>query len=235
KELECITSIEQSSPLLGGGKYLSVLVERKAGGSNALVSTAIDRQLALTGQVDLTKPHVISLNLRLDALNHFTDAKDRLSICTRNVPQAAFSLSESASSGWHICICGAPSHYAKFARSQHWAFLQRDEQGRLIAVDSGITPQAGETYSFKILVDPGARQWTPSIAVNGGKWTTFNSIGMRSPGTAEENGYWPFLHFYCQLRGGNEGESVEKVGFSLDSVRITPARKLDVGVGVNNS
>ncbi|MBN2217002.1 MAG: FecR domain-containing protein, partial [Pirellulales bacterium] len=29
KELECITSIEQSSPLLGGGKYLSVLVERK--------------------------------------------------------------------------------------------------------------------------------------------------------------------------------------------------------------
>jgi len=219
-ELKCITSIEQANPLLGGGKYLRVLVERQSGGSGACTCTAVDRRLALTNGVDLTKPHVVSFNFRIDVLNRFGEASDRLSICNRNVSQMEYEREGRPSSGWHICMVGKGNKYAK---SGNWALLRRDKKGKPIGVDSGIPPREGNTYSFRILVDPPARQWTPSIAVNGGKWIAFEPMGMRSKGTAKKNGYWPFLYFYCEMEGGNKGEDVEKIGFSVDSIRITPA------------
>jgi len=219
KELKCVTSIEQDNPLLGGGKYLRVLVERESGGAHASTATAVERRLALTNGVDLTKPHVVSLNLRIDVLNRFTEAGDWLSICSRSIPHTELGHGWPASSGWHICVVGKGS---KRAKSGNWAFLQRNKKGHVTDVNSGIPAREGNTYSFRILVDPPARQWTPSIAVNGGKWTTFKPMEMRSKGTAKKNKYWPFLHLYWRMEGGNKGEDVEKTGFSVDSIRITP-------------
>ncbi|MBN1589181.1 MAG: hypothetical protein JW888_06685, partial [Pirellulales bacterium] len=222
KELECITSIEQSSPLLGGGKYLSVLVERKSDGSDACVGMTIDRHLALKDSVDLTKPYVVLFTVRIDSLSQFTEAGDRFSICTRNVPQSEFSFKKTASSGWHVCVVGKEGNDTRDAKSTNWTFLQREKNGKAVAVDSGINPREGTAYSFRILVDPQARMWTPSIAVDGGEWKEFRTMGMRSKGTAEKNHYWAFLHLYCQLEGGSRGADAEKVGFSVDSIRITP-------------
>jgi len=220
KGLKCITSIEQANPLLGSGKYLCVLFQRESGASAARKARALERRLAVTDQVDLTKPYVVSLNLRIDVLNRFAEARDRLSICSRRVSQVEYERERGVSSGWHICVAGKSDKYAK---SRNWAFLQRDKKGKRFGVDSGIPAREGNTYSFRILVDPPARQWTPSIAVNGGKWTAFKAMGMRSQGTAKRNRYWPFLDIYCVMEGGNKGEDVEKIGFSVDSIRITPA------------
>jgi len=223
KDLTCIASVEQDRPLLGGGDYLSVLVERRPDGKNASAWTAVDRRLAATDGVDLSKPYVVSFNLRIDKLNRFSESDDRLSICTRNVSQTEFSLKKiSASSGWHICMVGKGGKGSRLATSKNWTFLQRTDDGEAVAVDSGICPREGSVYSFRILVDPKEKKWTPSIAVDGGQPTAFAPMGMRSSGTAEANKYWAFIHFFCQLNGGNNAEDVERIGFSVDSIRITP-------------
>lgn len=222
KELSCVAAIDESSPLLGGGEYLRVLAERKAGNTDPDEWAAIDRRLAVTDVVDLTKPHVVTFNLRIDSLASFTKAGDRLSICTRNVELSRFVLPGSMSSGWHICMVGQGGTSQKLARSRNWYFLHRDEKGRSFGVDSGITPSEGSTYSFRIVVDPPARRWTPSIAVDGGKWTEYEALGMRSKGTAEKNGYWPYLNLFWQLQGSEKEGDVERIGFSVDSIRITP-------------
>jgi len=221
KALSCVATIEESSPLLGGGEYLRVLVERRAGEGGASEWTGIDRRLALADVVDLTKPHVVSFNLRIDSLDQFTGADDRLSICARNVQQSRFVLPGSAKSSWHICMVGQGGTNKALARSKNWYFLWRDDNGQAFAVDSGITPREGSTYSFRVLVDPPARRWTPSIAVDGGKWTQYEAMGMRSKGSAKKNGYWPFLHLFCQLQGNKKKGEIERIGFSVDSIRVT--------------
>lgn len=222
KELKCTASVDEAEPLLGGGKYLRVLAEREPGGAGTVTGSAVDRRVALTDRVDLTKPYVVSFDLRIDDLSRFTDANDRLSICARNVPQSQFSFKSLASSGWHVAIVGKPGKGGKRAVSGNWTFFQRDAEGKAVGVDSGIAPQEGSVYSFRILVDPAAKHWTPSIAVDGGKWTTFPRMGMRSTGTAEKNQFWAFLHFYYQLEGGGVADDVERIGFSVDSVRVVP-------------
>jgi len=219
KELKCITSIEQANPLLGGGKYLRVLLQRESGVARARKAITVERRLALTDRVDLTKPYVVSSNLRIDVLNRFTESRDRLGICSRNIPQSEAGREGQLSTGWYICVVGKGN---KFGKSGSWIFFARNRKGQAIGVDSRIPAREGNTYSFRILVDPSARQWTPSIAVNGGKWTKFKPMGMRTRGTAKENGYWPFLRLHCWAGGGNKGEDVGEVGFSVDSIRITP-------------
>jgi len=222
KELTCTASIEKDCPLLGGGDHLDVQVERRPAGTKAAVWTAVDRCLAVRGPVDLAKPYVVSFNLRIDRLSRFNEPGDRLSICARNVPQSEFSPERGrSSSGWHICMAGKGGKDTRRATSGNWTFFHRNDEEKAVGVDSGILPREGSIYSFRILVDPQARTWTPSIAVDGGKWTQFDRMGMRSRGTAEKNKYWPFIHFFCQLEGGSAGADVEKIGFSVDSIRIT--------------
>jgi len=220
KEVNCVASIEEANPLLGGGKYLHALVERTAGGGDAVGWTGVDRCLALAGPVDLTKPYVVSFDLRVDNLGRFAEGGDRLSICSRNQSQVDYARTVDISSGWHICTVGRRS---RLGRSGNWVFLGRNERGKASNVDSGIPVREGDVYSIRILVDPAAKKWTPSIAVNAGLQTAFAPMGMRSRGEAKDNGYWPFLHLYGRLEGGSQGNDVEKIGFSVDSIRITPA------------
>jgi len=217
KKLNSTASIEEQNPLRGNGKYLRASIERQPGNSKAGLCAGVERRLTLDGPVDLTKPYVLSFDFRVDALRRFTSPGDRVSICSRRRSQAE----SQEGSGWHICVVGGES--ARFGHSGNWSFLQCDEASKRRNVDSGIPVREGSVYSFRILVDPPARQWTPSIAVDGGQPTAFAPMGMRSEGTAKDNGYWPFVHLFGRVRGGNEGANVEKISFSVDSIRITAA------------
>jgi len=218
-ELDCTASIDETNPLLGGGKYLHVLVERKPGKASDSTSLAVERRLELAKPVDLTRRHVVSFNLRVDALDRFAEKADRLSVCSRSVSKAQFDQEGLPTSGWHVCTVGKANKHGK---SGNWAFLCRQKNGFAAGVDSGIPVKEGDVYSFRILVDPEAGRWTPSIAVNGGKYTAFPPMGMRSRGTPQENGYWPFLNLFCAMEGGNQGADVERIGLSVDSIRIAP-------------
>jgi hypothetical protein len=219
QELSCAASIEELNPLRGGGKYLHVLVERKQGGTGGSASTVVERRLDLAKPVDLTKRHVVSFNLRVDTLNRFGEKTDRLSVCSRSVSKPQDDDGRLSTSGWHVCTVGKANEDGK---TGNWVFFCRKKNGARSGVDSGIPVKEGNVYSFRILVDPQAGQWTPSIAVNGGKYTSFPPMRTRSKGTPQENGYWPFLNLFCAMNGGNAGADVERTGFSVDSIRIAP-------------
>jgi hypothetical protein len=215
RETTCTATVERDSPLADGGDYLRVLIERKSGA--APVRRAIVRELDLDGPVDLRKPHVVSFSARVDSLSLFDNESDTLLFCN-NVKREGTRPEIRNTSGWHIRV-DAQDHGQVKARN--WSFVSGDGKGHSESIDSGIPVHEGETYSFRVLVDPPARQWTPSIAVSGGQWTTFPAMGMRSTGTAEECGYWPHLHLYWVMAGGNQGAEKERIGFSVDSIRIT--------------
>ncbi|MGD9128375.1 MAG: FecR family protein [Planctomycetia bacterium] len=204
-------STEETNPLLGGGKYLHVLLERESDRSNKAEGTHIERQLAMTGGVDLTKPYVVSFDYRIDALDGFPKQGEWLTLCSRS--------SKSSGNGWHISLIHQRDH-----QSGNWSFWCHDKTGEVARIDSEIPVREGDTYSFRILVDPETAQWTPSIAVNGGKWIEFESMGMRSNGTAKQNDYWPLLHLYCRMVDDSKGKDTKKISFSLDSFRIAEAK-----------
>jgi hypothetical protein len=219
RDTNCTATVERDNPLADGGDYLRVLIERTTGA--APVRRAIVRELDLDGPVDLRKPHVVSFSARVDSLSLFDNKSDTLLFCN-NVKREGTRPEIRNTSGWHIRV-DAQDHGQVKARN--WSFVSGDGKGYSESIDSGTPVHEGETYSFRVLVDPPGRQWTPSIAVSGGEWTTFAPMGMRSTGTAEECGYWPHLHLYWVMAGGNQGTEKERIGFSVDSIRITAADK----------
>jgi len=205
-------SVENSKPLFGGGDYLRLLVTRASG--TDCIGQSIARRLELAGPVDLKKPYVISFDLRIDALGQFNDPLDAVSICS-NVGR---KLPTFDNAGWHIQVLGSVGG----STTRYWRFHDRyNGHRKLRAVSSRVVVRQRSTYSFRILVDPQAKQWKPSIAVDGGRPKTFRAMGMRSPGTAKDNGYWPFLHLHWRMAGGNKGADRETIGVSIDSIRIT--------------
>jgi len=217
----CTATIQRDNPLLDGGDHLQVLIERKSGANEC--RRTVERKLDLTGPVDLTKPYVISFSVRVDAMGLFDGRGDML-IFSNNIASRLKPFKLSRTSGWHIRVAGADD---KRAKARHWSFISGDGKGNDQSVDSGVAVAEGATYSFRILVDPQARQWTPSIATGGGEPTTFEAMGMRSAGTAEECRYWPYLCFTGYITGGNKGVETERLGFSVDSIRITAAEEND--------
>lgn len=209
-------SVEGTNPLLGGGDYLRVLAERTSG--KKYIRQGIERSLAVHEKVDLTKPYVVSFSVRIDALGRYLEkSSNQLVLCNLGQPKTKWN---GARSGWHIRFDAKDYEGVK---ARHWCFVPNDGKDGYRRIDSGIAVREGETYSFRIQVDPAARQWMPSIAVNGGPWTAFRSMPVRSPGTAEDLGYWSKIYFYWVLQNGNQGSDVEKIGFSVDSIRITTA------------
>ncbi|NLE39621.1 MAG: FecR domain-containing protein [Pirellulaceae bacterium] len=209
-------TVEQADPILGGGDYLRVEAERTSGRS--LIRQQIERSIEVNGAVDLRKPYVVSFSLRIDSLGRFLgDTQNSFAVCSTSTADLDKDIPRS---GWRI-------HFSdkRFDQvvARNWYFASGTEGGGSARIDSGIPVREGDTYSFRILFDPVAKQWSPSIAVNGGKWTRFDAVGVRSPGSAEELQYWSQLRLYWVLGNGNQGADVEKIGFSIDSVRISPA------------
>jgi len=218
-ELACAASIDEANPMLGGGKYMRVLMERKPGGANKAAWAGVDRRVESEGPVDLTKRYTVSFNVRVDTLARLSKSTDRLSICSRAQSQAEHAITEAGSTiGWFVSIA---RNRAEPGEPAQW-FLYYRGAGKLARISSGISVREGAVYSFRILVDPQAGQWTPSIAVDGGPWTAFSPMSMRSAKTAEENRYWPYWHCYWLTHFGKEGGVAEKMELSVDSLRVVP-------------
>jgi len=217
KGIKPTIAVDRAAPTLGDGDYLRVLLERESG--KAAATRAVQRELSRSGPVDLTKPYVVSLTFRLDVAARFDRAGECIILCNNQYPIEA--KRPFPTSGWHIRFDGGD--YAN-VKAKHWVFASGDGKGDEERIDSGIPVVEGSIYSIRVLVDPATTRWTPSIAVNGGPWTTFKPMGMRSRGTAAEREYWPYFYLFWRLWGGNQGDEREKLGFSVDSIRITAAK-----------
>jgi hypothetical protein len=205
--VESTAWIENTNPLLGGGDYLRVLATRKSG--TAHERRSIVRRLDLHGPMDIRKPHLVSFDFRVDELDLFAETHDAVTIC--NNSKSDRELNNIPSGGWHLRFGPEPRN----TTTNYWRFCDR---GRVVR--SGVVVAEGNVYSFRILVDPTSGTWTPSIAVNGGRFQRFQTMRMRCAGPPEKYGYWPYLHFRWGMAGGNKGNNRERIGFSVDSIRI---------------
>jgi len=208
---------EQANPILGGGDYLRVLLERESGTDT--VCTGIVRRLDLSAnRIDFTKPHVISFAVRVDALDQFNDLDDHIYICDNS--KAGSEPRDKGYYGWGIRLYGKAW---KGVKAGNWSFASCDARGRESLVDSGIPAREGTVYLFRVSVDPRDRVWNASISVDGGPPATFKPLRMRAIGNDEQSADCPFLYFVGRVGGGNQGPDRERLGFSIDSIQITPA------------
>lgn len=208
-------AVERRNPVLDGGDYLRVLVERAPDAPP--VQQGIERPLAMGERVDLARPYVISFTVRVDSLRGFDrTSANRFAMCSVGKFHAGDG---GARSGWRIQF-GARD--IKGVKARHWYFVPGDGKGGWKILTSGVAVREGECYLFRVLFDPVAGQWTPSIAVEGGPWTTFSPMLMRSGGTPEDLDYWSRLYFYWVLQNKNRETESEKISFSIDSIRIAP-------------
>jgi hypothetical protein len=184
------------------------------------VRNAVVRRFRSTPQVDLAKPYELSFDLRVDELGQFDDELDTLRIYA----DQRVSLQSSPTIGW---VIRAAATDRDGIAPRRWTLFDGDGKGNLTkVVDTGLDIQEGGVYSFRILVDPVANVWKTSLSANGGKFKTFEPQAIRAANTSQEPKSWTFLHFHWQMKGGNRAEAKEakeKVGFSVDSIRIAPA------------
>ncbi|MBN1911074.1 MAG: hypothetical protein JW818_15110, partial [Pirellulales bacterium] len=165
-------------------------------------------------------PYLVSMDMRIDELRGFDKSPDQFIICNNAWPEA--ELKGGPASGWHIRI---DSEDGRRSKARHWTFISGSgTKGKETRIDSGIPAREGTVYSFRVLVDPEGRRWTPSIAVDGGPFKQFDPMGVRTSQSPQECGYWPYLYFYWILADGNRGGEVERLGFSVDSIKISAAQ-----------
>jgi hypothetical protein len=226
RRFEVTASIRDTKPLRRGGDYLQFLAVRAL--SAAPASCGIARRFKTANHIDLRKPYAVSFDLRVDELGRFYEPSDNITIAG----DSRDNRLTSKTTGWAIRVSGSDDPKEKIP-PRHWRFLHGDGKGSYRQVDSGIKMEKGRIYSFRVVVDPGKKTWTPSIGVDGAKLKTFKPMGIRSAGKAEKSKFWPYLCFHCQTQGANwrteggaaPGEDRERIGLSIDSIVIDQTEK----------
>ncbi|MBN1909656.1 MAG: FecR domain-containing protein [Pirellulales bacterium] len=223
-------SIENSNPLREGGNYLKILGVRT---TDAEVTGGILSRTVVTpkSSIDYGKPrpyfvvasdpYIVTFDLRVDDLGQFDRDFDTITISMGGKP----GRYTNPNTCWAVRVAGGLDSETGIL-GRHWKFHDGDGKGGYREVDSGVTMEEGRVYNFRILVDPPKKCWTPSISVDGGPAKTFKPQGIRSRLGAEEGAPAPFFLLQWHMKGGNKGKDLERIGFSLDSIRIDAA-KLD--------
>jgi len=212
--------VDGAEPVNAGGKCLRVEAVRQAGktsGSGALV-----RCLQSTPEVDLARPYVISFDVRVERLEQFTLLQDSIGITGNSEP--GFDPKSRNEMGWTIRVVGTDAYGVP---ARHWRFNDGDGKGGSTCVDTGISVSEGSVYSFRVVVDPQARTWTPSVSVDGGEFHTFKAMGMRGAGTAEQCHFWAHLNFDSWVQSGKNREGADRIRFSVDSIQVRQADRED--------
>ena len=208
--IDCKVFVENTNPLLGGGDYLRMVAERKAGSDH--VRRSLFRQLDINDPINLKKPYVISFDVRIDELSQFDNPLNVVTICNNNKTHR--ELTPEPSGGWLIRVNGT-SDGAKY-----WKFFNRIGDHHVRMVNSNVPVNEGTVYSFRLFVYPKTKGWAPAISVNSGPFMQFEKMGMRSHGTAIQREYWPYLHFRWDMDVPKNGQANQKCSLSIDSIKV---------------
>ncbi|MBN1912203.1 MAG: FecR domain-containing protein [Pirellulales bacterium] len=214
--------VVDTKPLRGRGNYLRFLATQEEQiPTPKVTSAALCRRFKSGNGIDITKPYLVSWDLRVDELVEFTGKYDSISV----FGDVEWRMtSTSPTSGWAIRASGSDDPEERIP-PRHWRFFDGDGRGGYRQVDSGIKLEVGRVYSFRVQVNPQKKNWIPAIGVDGGKLKTFGTMGIRTADSAKEADYWSCLHFGWQFKGRQKGDPPAKIDLLVDSIRIEQAEE----------
>ncbi|GAA5483202.1 PEP-CTERM sorting domain-containing protein [Haloferula sargassicola] len=199
-------SVVNSSPLNGGGNYLSsTLTATGASGGRGIQF----RNYNDFGDVNVSAAHTISFDIRVDSsLATFNSGIDYFQMYDR------IGGTDFANTGaWLVRAFGADVENLGTTAvvGGNWAIYNGNKDGSFSNtnfVDTGVPLVAGNVYHFDVTLDPTIAEY--SVTINGG--TTFSGLGFRNAtGTVQTQ-----VNF-----GGRVSDLNETLTYSLDSIAVT--------------
>ena len=210
-------TVVSTTPLNGGGNYLSATTSNAAGAGEAW-----SRQYGGAGDsVSLSQQQVISWDLRVDEsaasiASNFTTGSDRYQI----IGDAAAQGTTATSNTWIVIAAGAdPSPTTTGFAAKHWEFYNGSTAGTGFnagtLADSGMTITSGTTYHFTITSNPATKTYVGSVSDGTTTFTT-GTLNWRnySLNPTSSGGYLNF-----SAVGDLAGDAR---AFSLDNISVTP-------------
>ena len=191
-------TVANTSPLKGGGNYLSMSMNSTSSGNEYLTRTWDSSAVAYTG------PLTLSWQFRLDSpLGGFTGITDQVAFADGSGPNLSFFIvAEGATQG--------------NALAQTWAFYNGQRNAgsfdASLFVSTGISLVSGAVYDFSVTLDPSTRSWVGTVS-NGVTSFTSGTLGFRT------NAFSAVGTFEAGLRSDGVGGAVTG---SLDSISIVP-------------
>lgn len=198
-----VPTVTNTSPLNGGGNYLSTTLTAGSGSSKGTVQRIVDGT-----SFDLASPYTVSFDIRLDtAFTTFTADTDYLQIFDRINPD---SSDFGGNGAWLIRAAGAS---VNTITARNWMYYNggKNAAGYNPAnfVDSGVALVPGTVYSFLIAVDPVNLEYT--VSINGGLASA--AMGFRNNTAANLGGL---------MFGGQTSGTGETITFSVDNIAVVP-------------
>lgn len=225
------TTVTNTTPLNGGGNYLSASLDASALTTGSFGQAAVARKYdAVPNGVDPSQPHIIRFDFRPDVALQLGSLNDRFQIFD-NV--GGFQSSTLSSNTWVLAAYGSGSGGPINTVAGNWGFLSGSTTNNGFTaqtfVDTGFAVTAGTTYTVEIHTDPVNKQYSASISDGN---STFNSgtLLWRNQGV---NTAGTYVHWGALRTSAAAGGPV--TGFSLDNISITvpePASALLFAIGL---
>ncbi|MBN8709358.1 MAG: hypothetical protein J0I10_08255 [Verrucomicrobia bacterium] len=191
-------NVTNTSPLSGGGNYLSLALTQGAGSVTYINRTWSNTEVPYTGGVTL------SWSFRLDSpITSFNAQADVLHFYDGLGGAASFLISGfGATTGT--------------ASGQTWAFYNGNRDGAAWNgnnyVNTGISITTGTMYTFSVTLDPSTRSWTGTVS-NGTSSYTSSALGFRTSAYSANGTF---------ILGMQESVSSKNLTASFDSLSIVP-------------
>lgn len=217
-----------SSPLNNGGQYLTVTETTSASGSASQFNVATSRRYESFGDVDVTKGHVITFDIRIDSFGGFNHGGDFIGAFGHTDP-SNFSNNFVAASSWTVRVFGAAQNTGPdrdttpaFAWGVHNGDRAggsysgsnivplKDEQGNT------LTAQVGVVYTVTVVnhVETG---YYDVYVTDGSVTVSATALGYRTSNWGENAKNTAAIAFQAQVNAIGKSAA-----FSVDNISISP-------------
>jgi len=209
--------VTDSNPLKSGGNYLQVTTGQ-TGGNGSQQNTSLGRRYTNHGEVDTTKEHVISFDLRIDSWTIGSVNPGSQFIGIYGNTTASMGNNFTSSSTWMIRVFAGETGNAS---ALTWAAYDGNRDGgsyntgNLQDIGSGLAFRLGVTYSFTIINNPITGSYKVTVADGETTVSTSEWLGYRTSNWGEDysDDLWTVWHE--QTLNQSDGAT-----FSIDNIHI---------------
>jgi hypothetical protein len=211
-------TVETTTPLNGGGNYLSVTAPQPGGGTS---NRWVRRSVGDFEDLVLNLPHVIEFDFRPDIPLSGGDINNRFHL----FGATGAGTNTSNSSTWIAMAASGPTAGdtpIDFVAG-NWGFLRGVNGGTasfpgMTFIDTGIAMTAGTVYHFKLEIDPPNRSYKPSLSDGVTSFVSQDFLSYRQQGNGISAVVSPWMHFAKRFTADNLSPSI---GFSVDNITIS--------------
>jgi len=216
------TGTSTSSPLNGGGQYLTFTGSTSETGDRNQFNSSTSRRYQSFGDVDVTQTHVITFDFRIDSLTGFDSGSDFVGAFGHT--GATFSNNFGFESSWTVRVfAGQQGNASAFTWGAHNGnraagsysgnniVALKDELG------NSLTAQVGVVYTVTV-VNYAATGYYDVYVTDGTVTVSATGLGYRTSNWGENATATPVLAFQSQVNAiGNSAT------FSVDNISIGAA------------